>query len=550
MRKTILSRGVRALASIDRPAQGGSLFAMESGLYVVMKITFLGHAGFDVRNAGGGRLVCDPWLTDAGAFLNSWYQFPQNHHLADSVASLDPEHDLLYISHHHRDHFDRDFLRRLNKDIQLCVPRFVRRHFVNELKSLGFHRIREMLFGDSVEIHGFRLTLFVDDCYTNEDSGILIEADGAKFLNMNDCRAYDRLATTSLRGLDLFTIQFSGASWFPSVYDYTDQERDQHSHFKNQRTFHNISNLINRLEPRLYVPSAGPPCFLDSALQRFNHGQPSPFPDAREFFEILKELPRRFEYIFPSDVIEIGHGLEPEVRTLSGMDATFYLPENKRRYIQDYADRMKARCQFEAEGKDPWPDLLSAAQQKVAALPQPLAVPRPLVFSVTEHPTQPDRHVLCDLNQRTAAAVDGRDLPADIYQYSFTSRVLTKFFETGEMWEDLMLSLRFRIHRSPDEFDPIIADFVRLQLPDLRRYPFAHHEEERIRRTIGGVEYEFDRYCPHNNGDLLHADVVDGHLVCPRHGWCFSLSNAGACSENHTTINCIPVEHVDTASSL
>lgn len=514
-----------------------------------MKIAYLGHAGFDIRNSSEGRLVCDPWMSDAGAFLGSWYQFPQNHHLADSVVNLDPEHDLLYISHHHRDHFDRDFLKRLNKDVQLCVPRFVRRHFVNELKALGFRRIREMLFGDSVEFHGFRLTVFVDDCYTNEDSGILIEADGAKFLNMNDCRAYDRISASSLRGLDLFTIQFSGASWFPSVYDYSNEERDRHSQFKNQRKFHNIANLIKRLQPGLYVPSAGPPCFLDAGLQRFNFGRPSPFPDASEFCDIVRQLPQRFEHIFPGDIIEIGSGLEPVVTPLSGQDATFYLPENKQRYIREYAARIKDKCIFSAVGNDPWPKLLSAAQEKVAALQQPLAVPRPLVFSVTGHPTLPDRHVLCDLNARTATAVDDGSLPADIYQYSFTNPVLTKFFESGEMWEDLMLSLRFRIHRSPDEFDPVIADFVRLQLPDLRRYPFTHHEEERIRRTIDGVEYEFDRYCPHNNGDLLNADVVDAHLVCPRHGWCFSLANGGACSANHTTINCTTVDHSGAATT-
>ena len=503
-----------------------------------MKVTYLGHAGFDIRNAHGGRLVCDPWLSDTGAFLGSWYQFPQNHHLADSVSGIDPERDLLYISHHHRDHFDRDFLRRLNKDVQLCVPRFVRRHFADELKSLGFRRIREMLFGDSLETLGFRLTVFVDDCYANEDSGILVEADGAKFLNMNDCRAYDRIAESSLRGLDLFTIQFSGASWFPSVYDYTNEECDRHAQFKNQRKFHNISNLIQRLQPKLYVPSAGPPCFLDSGLQQFNYGKPSPFPDASEFYKVVKETRHRFEYIFPADTIEIGEGINPKVESFSGMDASFYLPENKRQYIKAYAGRMKATCTFAAEGGDPWPNLLAAAKDKVSALPQPLAVPRPLVFSLTGHPTLPDRHVVCDLSARTAVAVEECDLPSDIYQYSFSNSVLTKFFETGEMWEDLMLSLRFRIHRAPDEFDPIIADFVRLQLPDLRRYPFTLHEEERIRRTIDGVEYGFDRYCPHNNGDLLTADVVDGHIVCPRHGWCFSLANAGACSDNHTTINC------------
>lgn len=504
-----------------------------------MRIRYLGHAGFDVRNARDNRLVCDPWLSPGGAFLGSWFQFPRNHHLFDSVLDLHPERDVLYLSHHHRDHFDRALLRQLDRDLPLCVPRFVRRHFVNELKAIGFRDIRELRTGERIDIRGFRLTMTVDDCYANEDSGILIECDGTKFLNMNDCRAYDRISEASLQPLDLFTIQFSGASWYPSVYTYSLNGCDEHSRIKNDRKFRNVRKLIDRLRPRLYVPSAGPPCFLDPTLRPFNFGNPSPFPDAKQLRAALEGSDCRFDYIFPGDMITLFPGREPEVAALSGLDESLYDPAEKTEYIRRYGDQVAGQYEYSGEGGDAWPELLRAAREKVASLSAGLPVPRALVFSLEEHPTLPDRHVLIDLQQRTAEPAEP-PFPPDVYQYSFTNSVMTKFFRDGELWEDLMLSLRLQIHRSPDEFDPLIADFVRLQNSDLSRYPFTFRSEERIRKVVDGVEYEFDRYCPHNNGDLLNAEIVDGRVICPRHGWQFDLRRQGDCTDNHCTLNARP----------
>jgi nitrite reductase/ring-hydroxylating ferredoxin subunit len=43
------------------------------------------------------------------------------------------------------------------------------------------------------------------------------------------------------------------------------------------------------------------------------------------------------------------------------------------------------------------------------------------------------------------------------------------------------------------------------------------------------------RYCPHAMGDLSKGKVKNGCIVCPNHGWAFSLKD-GTCAQNHSTI--------------
>ena len=72
-------------------------------------VTALGHAGLCVE-AQGVRLLLDPWVSRSGAFLGSWFPFPDNEHLPGPwLAGA----DLVVVSHEHLDHLDLDFLAQL-----------------------------------------------------------------------------------------------------------------------------------------------------------------------------------------------------------------------------------------------------------------------------------------------------------------------------------------------------------------------------------------------------------------------------------------------------
>ena len=57
--------------------------------------------------------------------------------------------------------------------------------------------------------------------------------------------------------------QFSGASWYPLVYDYDEEKMFKLSKDKRVFKYKSITKLIDELNPNVYIPCAGPPCFLD-----------------------------------------------------------------------------------------------------------------------------------------------------------------------------------------------------------------------------------------------------------------------------------------------
>lgn len=49
--------------------------------------------------------------------------------------------------------------------------------------------------------------------------------------------------------------------------------------------------------------------------------------------------------------------------------------------------------------------------------------------------------------------------------------------------------------------------------------------------NVNGVISAVGNVCPHRGGPLGQGTVEDGHVVCPWHGWAFSLES-GICSHN------------------
>ena len=101
-------------------------------------LRFLGHAGFLLQYRGV-RLLCDPWLSDSGAFLHRWHQYPPND-MIDRRPLAAAEY--LYISHAHEDHCDKDFLRAFPKDkVTVLLADFASERLARSLAALGFRRI-------------------------------------------------------------------------------------------------------------------------------------------------------------------------------------------------------------------------------------------------------------------------------------------------------------------------------------------------------------------------------------------------------------------------
>jgi UDP-MurNAc hydroxylase len=518
-----------------------------------MRITFIGHAGFVVETASA-VVVIDPWLSSRGAFDSAWMQFPRNHHLAPQVRELletSPKQRFLYLSHEHKDHFDPDFLDTVaRRDFTVLIPRFQRPALREVFEAYGCKRL--ILCEDRQELPlpgGGYLKVFLSESGTNRDSSLLVQGDGQSFLNLNDCKIHDRLAgiVAEEGPIDVFTCQFSGAIWHPVCYEYPREAYEAISRQKRMSKFEAVARALETVRPRAYLASAGPACFLDPALFHLNLEPVSIFPRAPALFEFLRErLPggsTRYVEPMPGDVIDVG-SLEllqaaPERLTEANLEG--YL----RAYAADMAPIFRARRRniLRAEVEEIHELLRVELRRKLDLLELHGRVGMPLYVSLTE---LPERLLRVDFRGRR---IDVVPEIRDRSRYTMTVGALdiARVLERKLTWEDFLLSLRHRLSRTPDVYDPVFHGFLGLEVEDIREFceEVLAMESHRERTVVaaGDKRYSVLRYCPHQGADLSEAWVEgERYLVCPRHRWRFDLQDGGQCRLNGASLHaqCLP----------
>lgn len=516
-----------------------------------MQITFLGHAGFLVETQHA-LVVIDPWLSPLGAFDSAWMQFPRNHQLAPLVREkleTSSKERFLYISHEHKDHYDPDFLNTLTKrDFTVVIGRFRRTALREDFEAYGPKRIITCEDQQEVPIKGGYLKLYLTDTGTNRDSALLIQADGKSFLNLNDCKIHDRLpAIVAEEGpIDVFTAQFSGAIWHPTCYDYSREEYVEHSRQKRASKFEAVARAIETVQPRAYLASAGPACFLDPSLFHINLEPVNIFPRASELFTFLHhrlagKTPRLLEPM-PGDVLDAGVAdlisLAPErvtdqnvsqyLRSYAALQTRVFR-ERRRNLMLEEVDRIHLRLREEMQNKL---DVFSLADR----------VTMPLYLGLIELPGQLIR---VDFRTRKVEVVsEVRDLSR--YTLISSAADIVRVLDRKLNWEDFLLSFRFRASRSPDVYDATLHNFLAAEVEDLRAMCegviATESRKERTVVTAGGQRYAINRYCPHQGADLKEGWVEEErYLVCPRHRWRFDLKAEGVCPTNGCSIKAEPL---------
>ena len=289
-----------------------------------MRVTFLGQAGLYLETRAGS-ILCDPWFNPA--FFGSWFPFPAN-------DGIDPRSigspDYLYVSHLHHDHFDPAWLsEHCSKDATVILPDYPVDDLRHELHDLGFRRFVETADCEPFDLGGgLRIMVMALDAPTDGplgDSALVVDDGETRVLNMNDARPTDPDKLLALGPLDLLFLQFSGAIWYPMVYEFPVKARATLAHKKRVVQLARCQRYIEILAPTFVVPSAGPPCFLDDDLFEQNdlHRDPANiFPDQTVFLDHLAEngmpggrlmlpgssgelAPGRFEVVHPMSDAEL-----------------------------------------------------------------------------------------------------------------------------------------------------------------------------------------------------------------------------------------------------
>ncbi len=517
-----------------------------------MRITFLGHAGFCVES-DRAVVVMDPWLSANGAFDSAWFQFPRNHHMAEFVRAKladDGRERFVYVSHEHKDHYDLDFLESLpDRDFTLVVAHFRRPELRETLGSYRCKGLVSLRDGERLHVPGGFLTLLLDDKELNRDSAALLEIDGHRFLNLNDSKVHDRLGEVVRAHGDVhaFACQFSGATYHPTCYEYSSETYRSIALKKRTSKFHQVERAIRALRPRVYLASAGPPCFLDPQLMRLNFEPVNIFPRAPQVLDHLTgrlgDLDVALPLLMPGDAYDLETG------EVARGDAERVDESNVEEYIRAYAadyEGVFVRRREEAARHAPktiLERLRDALQVKLDRLSLRERIRVPLYFRLEE---LPGRMLRLDFRRGVIETASERP-ETSFYSMSTTSLEVARVLDGHLTWEDFLLAFRFSLNRAPDVYQIVLNGFLTMEPDDVE--PFCakilelESRRERVVVEAGGKRFSVDRYCPHQGGELAEGWVEgDRFLVCPRHRWSFDLQEGGRCSASDTTIHAVPLE--------
>jgi len=499
-----------------------------------VRVTGTGHASMRI-DTPAGSILCDPWVNPS--FFASWFPFPDNSQLDwESLGQA----DYLYVSHLHRDHFDAEHLRRyVSKRATVLLPQYPTSELEDQLRDLGFTRFLKTTTNEPVELGG-GLTVMVQALTSPTDgpigdSSLWVEHDGVRLLNQNDARPTDLSVFAELGHVHAHMLQFSGAIWYPMVYELPAAAKTAFGKQKRERQFDRTVRYIDDLKASWVFPIAGPPCFLDDELFGFNdlgHDEGNIFPDQQAFIDHYQGLGYHNGVLLlpgsvatvTADSCEVTHPV-PDVRDFFA---------RKEEHLRAYQERQRpVIAAAKASWRHPEVDVLKELKRRV----EPLLDESVYLAKGVGGPVRLDL-VADDESTVESIVVDfpGRQVRRyadEKVRYRFrTKRSLVEhLLHIGEVdWvNSLFLSCRFSAARIGQYNEFVYAFFKCLSEERLQYAEGWYAEQKPDAENVKLGDWVVQRRCPHLKADLTRfGKVDDGVLTCQMHGWRWDLAS-GRC---------------------
>ena len=433
-----------------------------------MRVTYFGQA-CTLIEAAGRKILTDPWLTE-GAYFGTWFH---THILADAGVTpktFSKDVDYLYISHEHQDHLDPSTLRHFPSDIPVLICKFPTSKFKHYLQSLGLTQVHELLPGAPFDLGGgLRVTIFGTAEYTN-DSALLVEGEGHTIFNETDCKlGYTDLIRLGESKIDIGFYMFSGANWYPMMYDYPETVMRDRILRRRRALLRSFVERVRLTRPRIAVPAAGPCTVLDSKRLWLNSPDRSIFIDPDLAVQAIKAAGASAEAVAlaATDGWDSAKGIQRQAPD------SFRRP--RREYIADASCRMESyiAAMREAEppaGRDLGRLLTQYFENSVSALTPAVRARINATLALVVTGSSGGSWTV-DFNARRAPFVQDRVMPSWTYKIEVEDKVIYPFLTGREMFfEDILLSLRAHCSRKPDEYNEPLYHF--LYEPDAEK---LHH---------------------------------------------------------------------------
>ena len=215
-------------------------------------IQFINHASVVVSD-GETSVLSDPWYT-GDAFHKGWNLLHENS--AQEVLSMLNAITHIWISHEHPDHFSISFFKSYadkikEQSIKILFQNTKDKRVLKFLSAQGFD-VQELDFNKQTSLsRNFKVTCIKDGFY---DSGLLIETNDEKILNLNDCevttdnRVNGVFSTTG--EVDVLLTQFSFAAW---------KGGKENKRFRDEAAAEKINTMrlqIRKFNPKVVIPFA------------------------------------------------------------------------------------------------------------------------------------------------------------------------------------------------------------------------------------------------------------------------------------------------------
>lgn len=498
-----------------------------------MRITGTGHASLRI-DTPAGSILCDPWVNPA--YFASWFPFPDNS-LLDWEALGDC--DYLYVSHLHRDHFDAEHLKRfVSKRATVLLPEFPTSEMRDELEALGFTRFLETKSEQVHELDG-GLKIMVQALTSPTDgpigdSALWVEYDGVRILNQNDARPTDLTVFNALGPVHAHLLQFSGAIWYPMVYELPEAAKRAFGKQKRDRQFDRTFRYIDDLRAANVVPIAGPPCFLDDELWQFNDifgDEGNIFPDQWVFQqEYAKAGGTNSTVLLPGSVMELT--ADSAVTTHPTDVEEFFA--HKREHLEEMRERKKPVIEAaKASWRHPEVDVLKEMQRRIEPLLDESiylanGVGGPVRFDLVGYDGESVESIVVDFPGKQVRAYADEKVR---YRFRTDRALVEHLLFIGEVdWvNSLFLSCRFSAARIGQYNEFVYAFFKCLSEERLQYAEGWYAEQKPDAEDIKLGDWIVQRRCPHLKADLTRFGIVDGNtLTCQLHGWKFDLAS-GRC---------------------
>ncbi|GAA4843794.1 MBL fold metallo-hydrolase [Actinomycetospora corticicola] len=512
-----------------------------------MRVTGTGHAGMRFETTGGS-VLCDPWTNPT--FFASWVPFPDNTGL--DWAALG-QCDYLYVSHLHRDHFDAENLRRnVSKDARVLLPDFPTDELENELRDLGFRHFVRTRSGEPIDLDGGLRVMVTSLKGPGDgpigDSALSLDDGTARIVNQNDAHPLDIPELLEFGAYDAHFTQFSGAIWWPMVYDLPTAAKREFARRKRIGQEDRAMRYIREVGAPNIFPTAGPPCFLDDELFRWNGlgyegvENESIFTDQWEFLGRMRELGHDGGHLLlPGTTAEIDG---PAVRNLTHPMSDAEVERifvDKESYLREFAERARPVIEAQkAAWSAPQPDILRQLKEWIEPLMKRAdhmcdgiggVVRMDLTGMPAGAPGVDDDGVLplaFDFAGREIRTWDGEQAR---YRWTIPATLVQTNIDTGEVdWSNsLFLSVRFAATRV-GQYNEYLYTFFKCLSEERMDYVENWYDAA----NDDGRDIELDGWkvqarCPHLSADLSKFGAVDGDvLTCTLHNWKFNLAT-GRC---------------------